>query len=523
MKKAIKYTSFVMLIGFLILLGCSKKLNNSSYEVPDANQSTTVPKIISVDKATASDGDTLIINGSHFGNSQLAVAVTFNDKSAKILFVSDSKIRVIVPAKGEKDWAYLLVDISGKASEPYIFIYKSGGSRPDPKIDSLSYDAAVAGSDVEILGLGFGENKDVSEVTFDENPVTITFISDQKINVKVPPYQNKKKVLVKVRVEKKESNKVYFNYKKIPYSNPVANTSLPDPTLIKASDGSFYLYATEDTRGMPIMHSKDLTSWEWTNKTVFNDYTRPTWLLGGGLWAPDINYIKDKYVLYYALSTWGEVHSNGIGIGTADNPQGPFIDNGKLFSSDEIGVRNSIDPDLFVDDDGKNYLSWGSLGGGLYMVETSNDGLSIPTGATIKKVGGNDMEGVYVHKRGNYYYLFASIGTCCAGVNSTYQLVVGRASALKGPYLNKSNNSMLNGNYSVVVSGNSTFKGPGHCSQIIKDDDGDDWILLHGYDTRENSDWRKLILERLYWDSEGWPYIGNNGTPSITEPGPFFK
>ena len=520
-------------IGFIILLvlansilvGCSKNPKNdpSDNGNPDQTEQTTKPKISSVDHATASAGDTIMITGSNFGKNQSVVSVSFGDKNAKVISVSDTKIKVIVPSKGEKDWTYIVVKISDKISEPYIFTYKPGDNSSSPKIDSLSLGAAAAGSNIQILGSGFGNDKDSVQVTFGGSPATINSLTDQKIIVKVPLYQNKKHVLVMVKVFNKESNKVFFYYKKVPYNNPVSNTSLPDPTVIKGSDGWFYLYATEDTRGMPIMHSKDLTWWDWTKKTVFNDNTRPTWLSGGGLWAPDINYINNKYVLYYALSTWGEVHANGVGIGIADDPQGPFTDKGKLFTSDEIGVLNSIDPDLFVDNDGKNYLFWGSMGGGLYMIEMSNDGLSIKPGASKQKVGGNYMEGVHVHKRGNYYYLFVSVGSCCEGVNSTYQLAVGRSSMLTGPYLNKSGNSMLNGNYSVVVSGNSIFKGPGHCSQILKDDDGDDWILFHGYDTRANSDWRTLILERLYWDNNGWPYIGNNGTPSITKPGPFFK
>ena len=34
------------------------------------------------------------------------------------------------------------------------------------------------------------------------------------------------------------------------YSNPVINYSLPDPTVIKADDGYYYLYATENIRNL---------------------------------------------------------------------------------------------------------------------------------------------------------------------------------------------------------------------------------------------------------------------------------
>lgn len=42
------------------------------------------------------------------------------------------------------------------------------------------------------------------------------------------------------------------------YRNPIINQSLPDPTVIKANDGNFYLYATEDIRNVPIFRSSDL-------------------------------------------------------------------------------------------------------------------------------------------------------------------------------------------------------------------------------------------------------------------------
>lgn len=40
--------------------------------------------------------------------------------------------------------------------------------------------------------------------------------------------------------------------KKPTFTNPIIPQSVPDPTVIKAADGYFYLYGTEDTRNMPI-------------------------------------------------------------------------------------------------------------------------------------------------------------------------------------------------------------------------------------------------------------------------------
>ena len=208
------------------------------------------------------------------------------------------------------------------------------------------------------------------------------------------------------------------------YQNPVINYSLPDPSIIKGEDGYYYLYATEDIRNLPIHRSKDLVEWEYVG-TAFIKSTRPNFEPKGGLWAPDINKIGDKYVLYYSMSVWGGEWTCGIGCATADKPEGPFKDHGKMFRSNEINVQNSIDP-FYMEDGGKKYLFWGSFRG-IYGIELSDDGLSIKKGAKLRQVAGTAYEGTYIHKKDGYYYFFASIGTCCEGLKSTYTTVVGRS------------------------------------------------------------------------------------------------
>lgn len=194
------------------------------------------------------------------------------------------------------------------------------------------------------------------------------------------------------------------------YRNPVINYSLPDPSVIEGGDGYFYLYATEDIRNLPIHRSKNLVDWEYVG-TAFTDRTRPDFEQNGGLWAPDINKIGDKYVLYYSMSVWGGEWTCGIGCAVADKPEGPFTDLGKMFRSNEINVQNSIDP-FYIEEEGKKYLFWGSFRG-IYAIELSDDGLSLKEGATPQQVAGTAYEGTYIHKKDGHYYFFASIGSCC--------------------------------------------------------------------------------------------------------------
>lgn len=303
------------------------------------------------------------------------------------------------------------------------------------------------------------------------------------------------------------------------YTNPVFTSSMPDPTIIRGRDGNFYLYATEDTRNVPISKSNNLVSWEIVT-TAFTDTTRPTFEPNAGIWAPDINYINDQYVLYYSMSVWGGGNTCGIGVATSMSPVGPFTDLGKLFRSNEIGVHNSIDP-FFIEEDGKKYLFWGSFFG-IYAIELTEDGLNLKFGAEKQQIAGNAFEGVYIHKKDNYYYLFASIGSCCEGVNSSYKLVVGRSTLLMGPYTNKAEVDMMDNGYDILLNSNDRFVGNGHCSEIITDDNGTDWILYHGIDVNNNPESaRVLLLDKITWE-DGWPSI-SNGSPSLSDSLPHFE
>ena len=298
------------------------------------------------------------------------------------------------------------------------------------------------------------------------------------------------------------------------YKNPVGDYSLPDPSVIKGDDGYFYLYATEDIRNMPIHRSEDLINWESVG-TVFTKETRPTFEPKGGLWAPDINKIGEKYVLYYSMSRWGGEWTCGIGVATAEKPEGPFIDHGMMFRSSDIGVQNSIDP-FYIEENGKKYLFWGSFRG-IFGVELTSDGLAVAPGAVKKQIAGTAYEGTYIHKRNGYYYLFASTGTCCEGLQSTYQTVVGRSDNLWGPYVDKQGNSMLENNHEVLIHKNKKFVGTGHNAELITDKTGEDWILYHGVSVA-NPHGRVLLLDKVLW-KKNWPLVkGNSASTEARKP-----
>lgn len=300
------------------------------------------------------------------------------------------------------------------------------------------------------------------------------------------------------------------------YSNPVIDYSLPDPSIIKGEDGYFYLYATEDIRNLPIHRSKDLVNWEFLG-TAFTDENRPNFEPNGGIWAPDINKIGDKYVLYYSMSVWGGEWTCGIGCAVSDRPEGPFKDCGMMFRSNGIKVQNSIDP-FYIEDNGHKYLFWGSFRG-IYAIELSEDGLSLKSGSSPVQIAGTAYEGTYIHKRGGYYYMFASIGSCCEGLKSTYTTVVGRSTSLFGPYLDKKGQSMMDNHHEILIHKNDSFVGTGHNSEIVSDNAGTDWLFYHAVSVA-NPDGRVLMLDKIDW-IDGWPSVEGN-SPSVKSEKPRF-
>ena len=322
------------------------------------------------------------------------------------------------------------------------------------------------------------------------------------------------------------------------YSNPVYEPVFADPCVI-AYEGKYYAYATEDygewkpsddplenvsnKKVVPILESEDLVHWYFKNG-AFTDLKKPSWgTYGSNVWAPDVVQIGDTFVMYYALSVWGDPDP-GIGIATASHPLGPWTDKGKLFTSNEIGVNNSIDPAVFRGQDNKLYMIWGSFRG-LYGVELTDDGLGLKggvEGAKESKVrvagldtstpwNGGTYEAPYIIYENGYYYMFASSGTCCEGLASTSHVRVARSRDPLGPYVGSDGVDMLGTERGdIVVQAGADFVGVGH-NAVIKDGKGDWYLLYHGFDTKEhgmygNSNRRTLLLSKLEWQN-GFPYV----------------
>src|SRR5690606_37832137 len=111
-------------------------------------------------------------------------------------------------------------------------------------------------------------------------------------------------------------------------------------------------------------------------------------------------------------------------------------------------------------------------------------------------------------KHGRHYYLFVSLGVCCAGADSTYAVAVGRSTSPTGPFLDRDGLDMREGGGTVVLQEHGTSVATGGQSF------DDDLIAYHSYDRAGGF---ALGIERLEW-KRGWPVL--SGPAGGGEPSP---
>ena len=289
-----------------------------------------------------------------------------------------------------------------------------------------------------------------------------------------------------------------------------------DPTVIKEGD-TFYLFSTR--AGIAIRCSQDLVRWRLCGDVFAH---LPAWAVKDvpglrGIWAPDISYFNGKYHLYYSVSTFG---SNRSSIGLVTNAtldpaseKYRWEDQGKIVSSNNTDDWNAIDPNIVLDEVGEPWLSFGSFWSGIKLQK-----IDLATGRLSQKdtklyslasrPRSSELPGAVeapvIIRRSGYYYLFVSFDFCCRGVESTYNLRVGRSTAVTGPYVDRQGKSMMEGGGTLVLKGGTRWRGPGHCA--ILQEKGGERLVYHAYDA-EARGVSTLRIAPLTWDVEGWPSV----------------
>ena len=256
------------------------------------------------------------------------------------------------------------------------------------------------------------------------------------------------------------------------YANPVLDADFPDPTVIRAPDGFYYGYATQTQRdgkwiNIQLARSSDLVHWQYMGDALPQ---KPRWAATTqDFWAPHVQRDGARYIMYFSgkPDTSDERHGLCLGVATASSPAGPFVDIGHPLKCG-AGFVN-IDPMAFDDPaTGKRLLYWGSGFEPIKVQELAADRMSFAPGSAPKDLVWPNavkgafpvlVEGSWVMRHGDYYYLFYSGDNCC-GAKANYAVMVARSRSATGPFetLEKATGKA----HSIILEKRGYWIAPGH-------------------------------------------------------------
>lgn len=279
------------------------------------------------------------------------------------------------------------------------------------------------------------------------------------------------------------------------------DTSAHDPTLLIQAD-RWFVFTTG--KGLQRLASIDAGKTWRRLAPVFSE--PPAWWAaavpehqGLDVWAPKLFEHRGRFWVLYSISTFGKNRS-AIGLASSDQPDGEWRDEGLVVQSVAGDNFNAIDPDLFADADGRLWLSYGSFWDGIRLTELDTQTLR-PIGETRfiarRKAG---LEAPTIVRHGGWVYLFASFDLCCRSIDSSYNIAVGRARSVEGPYLDRDGKALMDGGGTRLLAGGARWKGPGHQDVV------GDWLVHHAYDS-ERGGKPHLRIKRLSWSDDGWPVL----------------
>ncbi|HEX5941915.1 MAG TPA: arabinan endo-1,5-alpha-L-arabinosidase [Anaerolineales bacterium] len=222
-----------------------------------------------------------------------------------------------------------------------------------------------------------------------------------------------------------------------------------DPVIAHEKD-TYYVFSTGSF--VPFICSGDKVVWEFCGR-VFK--SNPAWTREINpdlvdIWAPDISFFEDQWHLYYAVSSFGSQNS-AICLAThvtldPDSPDYEWVDQGEVLRSREGDRWNAIDANLVLDENGEPWLAWGGFWDGIWMrkIDRSTGKLDANDSTfhhLANRSTGPDntsaVEAPFLISRNGHWYLFVSFDRCCQGVDSTYNVRVGRSDTLTGPYVDR--------------------------------------------------------------------------------------
>ncbi|KAI2466688.1 glycoside hydrolase family 43 protein [Annulohypoxylon bovei var. microspora] len=282
------------------------------------------------------------------------------------------------------------------------------------------------------------------------------------------------------------------------YFNPALPGWHSDPSCVHVN-GTFFCATSTfiSFPGLPIYASKDLVNWKlvshvWNRDSQLPGVSWNTSVQQYGMYAPTLRYHDSEFwVVCEYLGT--ETGNLGVVFRTSD----PFTD--AAWGDPVLFHPDSIDPDLFWDDDGTLYVA--TQGVVLQSLDLSTGELSQPPVSLWNGTGGVWPEGPHLYKKDGWYYLMIAEG----GTELDHSITIARSQQLTGPYESYANNPILTNRGT-----DEYFQTVGH-GDLFQDSAGNWWGMC--LSTRSGPDFtiypmgREAVLFPATWETGAWPVL----------------
>jgi hypothetical protein len=271
------------------------------------------------------------------------------------------------------------------------------------------------------------------------------------------------------------------------------NCFVPDAEARVMPDGRLYLYGSWDRSGaaqndycsheLHCFSTDDMEHWVDHGVIFRNDesFCGIPWNPSTALYAPDAIHKDGKYYLYVC----GNHKEEGVAV--ADSPTGPFSPAQKI----EIADGDSIDPSIFVDDDGQAYLFWGqfTLRGAKLAKDMKTILPETVTHGILTEWEHGFHEGASIRRRGDKYYM---VYTDIARGKATCMSYAISDSPM-GPY--KKGGVIIDNTYCDPETWNNhgsiaEFKGQ--------------WYVFYHRSSQNRNTCRRVCAEPIFFDADGW-------------------
>ncbi|MBR5707528.1 MAG: family 43 glycosylhydrolase, partial [Bacteroidaceae bacterium] len=168
---------------------------------------------------------------------------------------------------------------------------------------------------------------------------------------------------------------------------------------------------------------------------------------------------------------------------------------------------DAIDAGLLMGPDGRLWVTYGTYFGFIRVVELDPETGDRAAGAVDVNVA-VDCEATTMIYQDGWYYLLGTHGTCCDGVNSTYNIVCGRSKSPTGPFIDNVGRDMIEGGGKMVLGCRDGYTGAGHFGRYIVAD-GVQKMSFHWEADYYQSGRSTLAILPIVWRN-GWPEAGYN-------------